>query len=216
MAKYIQNDTGICPFCKRRINITYTNVLNLAYRKDLQSRENLEKINTGRCIFCDEVYRYETEVFAFDLKNKYAIIVNKEGNENYYSHLHSDIYRLAFGENYRLRYVTTYLEMIEKVLLFNSGLDDKVIEISKHIHFADIMGNLNEHHRFLVTDISESTLTFTLYDDHDKMVQTEKLDISKLNDIHVKCESNISEFANYKNIDNKWAKEYLNGGRIND
>lgn len=212
MAKYIQNDTGICPFCKRRINITYTNVLNLAYRKDLQSRETLEKINTGRCIFCDEVYRYETEVFAFDLKNKYAIIVNKEGNENCYSHLRSDIYRLAFGQTYRLRYVNTYLEMIEKVLLFNSGLDDKAIEIAKRIHFADVMNNLKEHHRFLVTDVSENTLTFTLYDDHDKMVQVEKLDISKLNDIHTNDESNISSFANYKTIDNKWAKEYLNGG----
>ena len=216
MAKYIQNDTGICPFCKRRIHITYNNVLNLTYRRDLQRRENLEKLNTSTCIFCGELYRYETEIFAFDLKNKYAIIVNKNGSEDYYSHLRSDIYRLAFSDEYHLRYVNTYLEMIEKALLFNSELDDKAVEIAKQLYFTDIMNNLKEHYRFLATDINENTLTFTLYDDHDKIVYAENLDISKLNDIHVKCENKHSTFANYKAIDNKWAKEYLNGGKSND
>lgn len=216
MAEYIQNDTGVCPYCKRRIHTTYNKVLNLTYRKDLNNQIKLETLNTSSCLFCDETFRFEAEIFAFDLQNKFAIIVNKEGSQTYYSHLRKDIYHLAFGENFHLRYVNTCLEMIEKVRLFHLSLNDRQIELAKQIYFADIMDNLPEHHRFLFTDLKGDNLTFTLYDDHDKMVQTEKLDISKLNDIHVKCENNISAFTNYKIIDNKWAKEYLNGGKTND
>ena len=214
MANYIQNDIGVCPYCKRRIHASYNKVLNLSYRKDLQNSINLKNLNTSTCVFCDEVFRFETEIFVFDFKNKYAIIVNKEGADTNYSHLRKDIYNLSFGNNYHLRYVTTCLEMVEKIHLFNHGLDDKAVEIAKQLYFAHIMDNLKEHHRFLVSEISEEMLTFTLYDDHDKSVHTETTTKSVLDDIHINTQNTNSPFSVYEKIGNKWAKEYLNGGKI--
>lgn len=214
MADYIQNDTGVCPYCKRRIHASYNKVLNLSYRKDLQNPINLETLNTSTCLFCDKVFRFETELFAFDFQKKFAIIVNQDDAYKNYTHLRCDIYKLAFGKDFKLRYVTTYLEMTEKILIFNLGLDDRAIELAKQVYFADIMDNLKEHYRFLVTDISDNELTFTLYDDHDKIVQTKLLERENLDNIHITTQSTDSPYAEFLHIGNKWAKEYLNGGKI--
>ena len=216
MAEYIQNDTGVCPYCKRRIHTTYNKVLNLTYRKDLNNQIKLETLNTSTCLFCDETFRFEAEIFAFDLQNKFAIIVNKEGSQPYYSHLRKDIYYLAFGKKFHLRYVNTCLEMIEKVRLFHLSLNDRQIELAKQIYFADIMDNLPEHHRFLFTDLKGEHLTFTLYDDHDKIVQTKSLEMKKLEEIHINTENKNLPYAEFKHIGNKWAKEYINGGIVNE
>ena len=216
MATYIQNDIGVCPYCKRRIHATYNKILNLSYRKDLQNAINSETLNTSVCLFCDNTFRFESELFALDLENNFAIIVNHKDAFNQYSHLGRNIYNLVFKGNYKLRFVTTCLEMIEKVRLFNCNIDDRAIEIAKQKHFKDIMDNLKEHHRFLVSEISEEKLTFTLYDDHDKAVHTETLNKSTLDNICINTTNNNPTFAEYEYIGNEWAKEYLNGGKIHE
>lgn len=216
MADYIQNDTGVCPYCKRRVQASYNKILNLSYRKDLQNKLNDDTLNTFTCLFCDNEFRYETELFAFDLQKKFAIMVNKKDSYENYSHLRSDIYRMVFGDDFKLRFVETCQEMAEKVRLFNLGLDDRVIEIIKQKHFSDIMDNLKEHYRFLVTDITDTELIFTLYDDHDKVVQKHLLKLEMLDNIHMDITNKKSPFAVYEQIDSIWAKEYLNGGKNNE
>ncbi len=216
MANYIEESFGICPYCKRSIHATYNKVINLSYRIDHADEFKNQTLNMASCIFCENTFRYETEIFAFDLLKGFAIIVNTDEAKPSYAHLRSEIYNTIFNGKYKLRFVNTCQEMFEKVLIFNLGIDDRMIEIIKQKYFPQIMDVLDKHHRFLLTDVLEDTYVFTLYDEHDRFVSEEKIKISSPDYIDLPAKERSDVYADFKQIGNKWAKEYINGGIVNE
>jgi hypothetical protein len=121
-----------CPSCGSPQKFTLWESLNVEI--DPAEKENLlsGEICTLRCEWCGEESPIEHDLLYHDPGKKLLIQLSCEQSEED-STLKQAIENLSgvTAQGYRFRVVKTFKDLVEKVLIFDDRLDDRVVEVLK-------------------------------------------------------------------------------------
>lgn len=124
-----------CPKCETENEVILWEKINVDMNPDLKEKLFSESINNLTCKNCGHTTRVDIPLYYNDAKKHYFIYLvsdypmGVEEEEKLVSNL-NDKTLTILDEKYdnRIRVVFDYYNLLEKILIFDSGLDDRVIE----------------------------------------------------------------------------------------
>ena len=126
-----------CPSCGESVEMTLWQSVTADDSPDLKDDVLKGKINIFRCPSCSQVALVPEPMLYTDAKNRLMISFSPcEGDAG------CDLFEkvkdtsrksgeLDALDGYNLRFATEYNELLEKILIFDNGLNDKPIEVIK-------------------------------------------------------------------------------------
>lgn len=127
-----------CPKCSHLNDITVWSSITADDSEDLKKDLLSAKINMFRCENCSHTALMPNPLLYHDKQKKLMLSFTPANDEKTVQSLFQNIKKtskesgeLENLEDYNLRFVTNYDTMLEKILIFDNGLHDKVIEVLK-------------------------------------------------------------------------------------
>ena len=154
-----------CPNCSQTVVITENAVINTGEQPSLKQKIINGELYDYSCPKCGGVIHHVHETLFHDVDDK--IMIYSVHPDNLYKIIRT--FNLAREQNghayqtYRLRAVTTPTRLREKVIIFNAGLDDRVIEIIKFSELSAInttFSNLNLNRGYFYVDDGKFYIEF--------------------------------------------------------
>jgi hypothetical protein len=122
----------VCPECDLEQLFTVYDSVNVSLNSDYKKR----LINGELTVFTCDACGYQVEVIYpllyHDMENKLMVYLDPDGRLDSNDH---DIREFLYGmldECYQYRIVSTREELVEKILIFGDGLNDKPLELLKY------------------------------------------------------------------------------------
>lgn len=162
-----------CPECGRLHELCVWNSITVSDSPDLKKDLLSGKVNILRCETCGRVALLPYPLLYHDEEQKLLIsfvpCVDDETKRRLFSNLKNNFKKndeIKKYEDYNLRFVSDFNEFLEKILVFDSGLHDKVTELIKLLILSQepekeenrtaVFGKKeNGELEFLVRDVSE-------------------------------------------------------------
>lgn len=127
-----------CPSCGTLQEMTVWQSITASDSPDLKEDLLKGKVNIFRCAACGAAALVPVPVLYSDESKKLMISFSPCEDENQATHIFEEIKKSsrASGEllkldGYNLRFVSAYNDFLEKLLIFDNGMSDKVIEVLK-------------------------------------------------------------------------------------
>lgn len=127
-----------CPKCGHLQEMNIWSSITCDDSPDLKQDLLRANINIFRCDDCEQAALVPTPLLYHDKSKKLLISFTPSNDKSEKFRLFEEIKRtskesdeLKDYEDYNLRFVTVYDELLEKILIFDNGLHDKVIEVLK-------------------------------------------------------------------------------------
>lgn len=127
-----------CPTCASLQEMTVWQSITAADSPDLKDDLLKGKINIFRCSTCGAVALVPTPLLYTDSEKRLMISFSPCADEAQKLQMFESIKKssqesgeLSGLEDYNLRFVSAYNDFLEKVLIFDNGMHDKVIEVLK-------------------------------------------------------------------------------------
>ncbi|MCH5304163.1 MAG: CpXC domain-containing protein [Ruminococcus sp.] len=215
MATGIIKKRIVCPKCNETTEARLHTSINVTNQKDLREKTMNESLFKWKCSSCGYIARLTYPVLYNDMKNRFMIylipridhfqLADKELEENFKNLKHIN-----------KRIVPDFNTFKEKIFIFESGLDDMAIELTK-LAISKIVAK--KHH---LKDVKEgylsmyntenNTMGFTFFIGEEKQpyVQSARLEIygksvSVVNELAVKDK----KLKGFIRIDREWAENIL-------
>lgn len=166
MAEYERANSIICESCEKRFfkHINVFTVANLDRIGSIVDGLLNETLNKVKCPLCKESFTFELPFVAYTLKRGYAILALPSNNESFYISGKYDIYRIFRINLPKFRLVSYQCEVSEKIRIFESGLNDYMIEYIKYKHFDKKYFLDKRESILLFKEITEDSLVFEYRD----------------------------------------------------
>lgn len=166
----IQELEIVCPKCQKEINLNFFDVLLLDEKMKEQLRK--DELFSIECYNCHQKIKLNYDCLCVDDKNRYAIALSFDDNEK------DNVVSLFTDKeiDYRKRIVTDSHRLLEKVYIFDNGLDDRAIEIMKCIdivHMLKEYGTEKEIKEYFVSDQNRRYF-YVLMDDESYQLEFEE------------------------------------------
>ncbi len=127
-----------CPQCGQLHDITVWSSITVWDSPDLKEELLKAKINMFKCDSCSQLALLPTPLLYHDKDKKLMISFTPCNDKVQKLQLFDNIKKTSKDsgeleklEDYNLRFISNYDEMLEKILVFDNGLHDKVIEVLK-------------------------------------------------------------------------------------
>ncbi len=126
-----------CPKCSSLSEITLWQSITVSDSQDLKEDLLKGKVNIFRCASCGAVALVPVPVLYHDEDKRLMISFSPCEDEdrlrlfNEVKETSRSSGELSELSDYNLRFVTTYNELLEKILIFDCGLSDRAIEVLK-------------------------------------------------------------------------------------
>ncbi len=124
-----------CPNCNEKNEVILWEKINVDMNPDLKEDLFTEKINNLTCTKCGSISRINIPLYYNDNKRKFFIYlvpdfpIDKKEEEKLMDSLRSKTLNiLDEGYNNKKRVVFDYYNLLEKILIFDEQLDDRVVE----------------------------------------------------------------------------------------
>ena len=205
----------ICPNCKQELQINTYPVINLQTDKELYEdlfSLNLFKIN---CPKCKKVTVIQYDCLVVDMFKKYIVYLYISNNLDEFNKnidkligSHKDI----LSELKHTRVVTSLNQLLEKMLIFDYDLNDKIIEIMKLGMYDKERLDNEIYKNVYFNKIEKDKLIFTCFNINDDKVQPIDIsvDIKYYNIIIDSIGGSVpDETSNFEYIDANWAKNNI-------
>ena len=175
----IRKCTAACSKCGNNQEITVYKSINISENPELKDRVKDGSLFLWKCESCGQANLAKYDTLYHDPENKIMVWLLPDENISE-SQMHSiSLHAKAIG-NYTLRRVTDTGSLMEKVLIFDSGLDDTVIEMCKYVlkmEMASKAGDTNAAksileipiHFFRCTGEDENRVISFIYPDNGEM-----------------------------------------------
>lgn len=199
---------AVCPFCRKFITVNNKILKFINASTDQDSLKDIlsGKANLVLCPQCKEKFYYEHCCGVLNVNKKYAVICIPDGNLDVLQNEKSAIYKILGIADFKLRYVNEFLNLIEKVRIFEYDLDDRVFEIIKYKYVPLL--NTDVHFKIILSNTDQSSMEFTVFDGLDKPVVSHHVGIDAYYKEYISLEKeNIAESKiQWLKIDSAWAK----------
>lgn len=185
---------AMCPFCRsyNELDSKTAENINSVYGTDDINRILKSTENIVTCDKCGKPYYYEQDCIATNIKKDYAIISLPHHNDSV-PVIKTALYKILGKDKFRFRCVREFIILKEKSRIFEHGLDDRIIELIKYNHVPSAK-TLGKYDKIVLTNIDESTMTFTVYDGYDTPLSSHKV-------------SNDAYYTYYKEMKDEILKE---------
>jgi len=148
----IRKEDCVCPHCNNGFKTNLYHSINVSLNSSLKTKLFKGEINGVTCPTCKKEIVVATPLLYHDMNNRLWLQVTwedeedwKQVEENYRNFLtkiitgHPIFARLGPKEEmYKRRLVFGYEQLAEKVVIFDSGLDDRVIEYLKFLYLGSL------------------------------------------------------------------------------
>lgn len=158
MSKY-HVDKAICPECGHIIETKIWDSINTHLNPELKKEILSGDLYKTTCPVCGLNFHFIYGFLYHDMMNEYMI-----GVEYDYSSAMKDF---QVPNGYRLRSAADINHLIEKILLFDAGMNDIAIELTKKL--AKKISNYQNELLYYFSD--ENTIWFTISEELDKIIQ---------------------------------------------
>lgn len=130
----------ICPNCKREMEHKFKTVISLENEDDMQDILAIitRRLFIKKCPHCHESFLYRYPLCYIDVSHSAVIFFAFK--EHHYNFALKQINENEEVKKFKnIRIVFTPEQLREKMLIFNLGLDDRYIEILKHMNISSYM-----------------------------------------------------------------------------
>ena len=121
-----------CPSCKKKYQFTKWDSINTKLNPELKDKVKSDQLFRAKCPFCDLNTTIDYGFLYHQMENQRMIwYANSDENEkSAYDEL-SSILQTMKMDNYLVRIVRSRKALQEKIMIFDDGLDDRIIELMK-------------------------------------------------------------------------------------
>ena len=121
-----------CPTCQNAFSMTVWSSVNVTLDPDLRKQVLSGEIRDHVCSRCDQKLTINRDLIYHDMNRKFMIsyLATDDGRTRSMSTDFLSSSRSLF-QNYRLRFVTSWNQLREKIAIFEADLDDTHIELIK-------------------------------------------------------------------------------------
>lgn len=175
------NETIKCPQCHQLSDINIWHSITVSDSEDLKKDLLAGKINMFCCPSCSLKALVPTPLLYHDEEKSLMISFSPCSDEETKNKLFNEIKSTSAqsGEldnlsNYNLRFVYEYNSLLEKILIFDNGLNDKVIEVLKVLILMQKPENM-DNMTAVFGKLENDTLEFLINDKTDNTCYTSKI-----------------------------------------
>jgi ribosomal protein S27E len=122
--------TITCPECKHKQAIVVWQSINATLNPELKEQLLDRSLFTFRCAKCGHVASVEQELMYHDMDQKLMILRGKKEPADTLAEAFGPVAETVQAE-YTYRLVNSINDLIEKILIWDAGLDDRVVEVVK-------------------------------------------------------------------------------------
>lgn len=118
----------VCPECNEKFNVDIFTSINVQMDKDMKNRVLSGKLFDMECAHCHSKIHIPYPVLYHDMEKKLLIQFTEEKELEPIKKIldHANV-----GEDYTVRIVDNERDWIEKILISDSGYDDRIMELYK-------------------------------------------------------------------------------------
>lgn len=208
-----------CPKCGQMSEVTVWNSITVSDSVDLKQDLLSGKINMFRCPSCSYSALMPTPMLYHDENKKLMISFSPCNDEVLKHQLFDNVQKsskesgeLEKLEGYNLRFVADYNELLEKILIFDNGMNDKTIEVLKLMILSqDIEKAERRTCRF--GKIENNVLEFMIYDTIENQTYTSQVPKETYDTIDLQLkQSGVKPYSfGWEMVDPSYATRLLNG-----
>lgn len=132
-------------------------------------------LNSIMCTECNKTFTYEIPMLVYSAKKSYAIVVLPSETKNVYVSKNSILNNILKLNINKFRLVNYQCEALEKVKIFESGLDDIIIERIKLNEFDKKYFENKNLHMLLFKEIYKDELIFEYKDFLGNIIETRNI-----------------------------------------
>ncbi len=193
-----------CPKCSHLNDITVWSSITADDSEDLKRDLLSAKINMFRCENCSYTALMPNPLLYHDKQKKLMLSFTPANDEKTVQSLFQNIKKtskesgeLKNLEDYNLRFVTNYDTMLEKILIFDNGLHDKVIEVLKVLVLMQEPEKANK--RIAVFGKKEDDyIEFLIRDKEENQFYTSKIPLQSYDSVKIQL---MQSGVKYKSFD---------------
>ena len=207
-----------CPSCGELGEVNVWNIITVHDSPDLKADLLAGKINMFRCGACGHSALMTLPLLYYDWDKKLMILFSPCAEER-----RGEAYRnmvkiskesgsLKNFSGYNLRLVTEYNELLEKILIFDNGLNDKAVEVIKLMILSQDVEKA-DFRTCRFGKLDNGTLEFMIYDKKENRVYTSAVPKESYDTVYAQLrESGVKPYSfGWEMVDSSYATRLLNG-----
>lgn len=208
-----------CPKCSQMSDVTVWSSITVKDSPDLKSDLLSGKINMFKCPSCEHMALMPHPMLYHDEEKKLMISFSPTNDpvikEQMFQNVRESSSKsgeLEKLEGYNLRFITEYNELLEKVLIFDNELNDKVIEVIKLMILSQEVDK-SEQRNCRFGKICDDGLEFMIHDFIENQVYTSTVPKSSYATVYKSLiESGMKPYSfDWEVVDSAYATHLLNG-----
>lgn len=208
-----------CPKCGQMCDVTVWNSITAKDSADLKEDLLKGRVNIFKCASCSHTALMPVPLLYHDEDKKLMISFSPSNDPILKQQLFDNI-RAASKESgelskldgYNLRFTADYNELLEKILIFDSGFNDKAIEIIKLMILSqDVEKSEQRNCRF--GKFADDVIEFMIHDTIENQIYTSSVPKESYDTIWQNLrESGVKPYSfDWEMVDGAYATKLLNG-----
>lgn len=208
-----------CPKCGQMSDITVWNSITVSDSPDLKDDLLKGRVNIFRCPTCERVGLMSVPLLYHDEDKRLMISFSPTNDVVLAEQLYEQVSESSKNsgeleklEGYNLRFVTDYNELLEKILIFDMGLNDKAVEVIKLMILSQELDKAEQRSaRF--GKLENDTLEFMIIDTIENQVYTSSVPKSSYDTVWQSLrESGVKPYSfDWERVNGTYATKLLNG-----
>ena len=208
-----------CPSCEQMSEITVWSSITVKDSPDLKADVLGGKVNIFRCPSCAHIGLMPHPMLYHDEDKRLMISFSPTNDAVLKQQLFENIKSSSAqsGEleklnGYNLRFVTDYNELLEKVLIFDNGLNDKAVEVIK-LMVLSADEDKSEQRVCRFGKVENDTIEFMVHDFIENQIYTSAVPMSSYTSVYNSLiESGMKSYSfDWEVVDGVYATRLLNG-----
>lgn len=208
-----------CPKCGQLHEMNVWNSITVSDSPDLKRDLLAGKINILRCDICGQTALLPDPLLYHDEEKKLLISFvpcsDKEKEKELFSNLKNNFQKndeIKKYENYNLRFVSDFNSFLEKILVFEAGLHDKVTELIKLLILSQEPEKA-EVRTAVFGKKEKDELEFLVRDSSDGMCYTSRVPLSTYETLYSEIKKSGVKYKsfNFEEVDTDYASKMING-----
>ena len=208
-----------CPACQNLQEVTLWQSITPSDSPDLKEDLLKGKINIFRCASCGQVALVPLPVLYHDEEKKLMFSFSPCDDDIKRAQLFDDIKstsrksgELENLEDYNLRFIWSYNDFLEKILIFDNGLHDKVIELLKLLVLMQDTDNMS-HRTCIFGKMDEGEIEFLVQDKKEEKLYTSRIPMSTYETVYAQLRQSGIKYKSFdwEIVDSDYASRMLYG-----
>lgn len=205
----------ICPECGHDNEVKIFQTVNVTTDSELHDKVLSGELFRFRCSSCGHEAELKYPVLYNDMKHKFMVYYIPEIDRASVldEKLESEYAKYEELEGITRRLVGSFNELKEKIHIFESGLDDRAMEIAKVALYDVVSKRTGEEVKggyFSKYSENEKNIGFTFFigEDNEQLVQTTRLEIYKKS-VEIAGDYDTDTHRSFLLVDRNWARNAL-------